>query len=191
MTWSATLLFLHLTASKCVSPEEFRLFFSVRAESMLQLLASKTCQNTSWQDSFYHHHYSWVIKVPHRVLCNTSGHMDLNKKCSQCSLCKCEPDKVRQMITVTQNMAHWSAHPSVTRIPLKHPTHTHALKYTCLYMHKDNCAHTLYAHTFAKIHCQGRKRLSLCLWSLQGWKRAFDPRSQRRCRLASSLVSIP
>lgn len=125
MTWSTTLLFLHLTASKCVSPEEFRLFFSVRAESMLQLLASKTCQNTSWQDSFYQHHYSWVIKVPHGVLCNTSGHMDLNKKCSQCSLCECEPDKVRQMITVTQNMARWSAHPSVTRTPLKHPPHTH------------------------------------------------------------------
>lgn len=47
-------------------------------------------------------------------------------------------------------------------------------------------------HIYSHRNNVRAKRVFLSLlWSLQGWKRTFDPRSQRRCCLASSLVSIP
>lgn len=91
------------------------------------------------------------------------------KEWSRCSLCKCELDKVRQMIMATQNTPPVSSRPWVTHaFPCKKITEH---SYT-------------YAHTFTKLQCVSRK-------SLQRLRRTSDPRSHRRCRLASSLVSIP
>lgn len=109
--------------------------------------------------------------------------MDLNKKkvSPDVLLCQNEPDQVRQMITVTQNTARCSAHPVRS-------------------LNARSRKPRLRAHTCTLRRCvRGRLRgvsggVGLGGGGVAGGgggeREHLTLTSQRRCRLASSLVSI-